>query len=205
MIGFSAVLAGTPSSASGMRLGHGFVGQLQRHRWRQRAYTPSFATILARTRLVGSARKKSLGRNRRRFYERQAEAPARPPSRRLSMFGRKTMTRRRFSAAPLPIQRCPSDIGVVVHENAARAGHPVDYASCWRPFVCATASGAPMPIRAHWPWMGATLFGMPHTARRRLGCARPSHPRLGSLPVQRSRAGRPTSPRSTVGCVRAAK
>ena len=35
------------------------------------------------------------------------------------------------------------------------------------------------------------VFGKPHTARRWLGCALPSHPRLGSLPVHQSRAGRP--------------
>ena len=39
------------------------------------------------------------------------------------------------------------------------------------------------------------MFGIPHTARRRLGCARPSHPRLGSLPVNQSLAGRPLDTR----------
>ena len=51
--------------------------------------------------------------------------------------------------------------------------------------------GRPMTGGRVRPLTGAThVFGIPHTPRRRLGCARPSHPRLGSLPDQRSHAGR---------------
>lgn len=40
-----------------------------------------------------------------------------------------------------------------------------------------------MPNRAFRPWMGATpVFGMPQTARRRLGCAQQSHPSPGVAP-----------------------
>ena len=52
--------------------------------------------------------------------------------------------------------------------------------------------GRPMAVGRVRPLTGAThVFGMPHTARARLGCARPSHPPVGSLPVQQSHAGRP--------------
>ena len=47
------------------------------------------------------------------------------------------------------------------------------------------------------PLTGAThVFGMPHTARGRLGCARPSRPPVGSLPDQQSHAGRPQARRN---------
>ncbi len=52
---------------------------------------------------------------------------------------RKAMIRRRFSTRPMPIERCPGDIGVVVHENRAQAGHHVHSASCWRHCGCTTA------------------------------------------------------------------
>ena len=51
--------------------------------------------------------------------------------------------------------------------------------------------GRPVTIRRLRPLAGAThVFGMPHTARGRLGCAWPSHPPVGSLPNQQSLAGR---------------
>ena len=96
----------------------------------------------------------------------------------------------------MPIRRCTCDIKVDVHEKRIPDVHGPDSASCWRPCVCGAVAGAGVTNGRLRPWTGATpVFGMPHTARRRLGCARQSHPRLGSLPVQQSLAGRPSSPR----------
>ena len=62
------------------------------------------------------------------------------------------------------------------------------------PFVV-QPPGRPMTGGRLRPLTGATHpFGVPGTARRRLGCARPSQPRPGSLPDQQSLAGRPSKP-----------
>ncbi len=84
---------------------------------------------------------------------------------------------------PLPIQRCPAYIRIDVHENRTRTGHTADSASRWRRCVCGVATGAAVTRGRWWPLPGATpVFGMPHTARRRLGCALPSHPSPGVAP-----------------------
>ena len=60
-------------------------------------------------------------------------------------------------------------------------------------FIAFAASAPWRPWRAGaWAVDGSDPpFGVPGTARRRSGCARPSQPRLGSLPVHQSHAGRP--------------
>lgn len=93
-----------------------------------------------------------------------------------------------------------------MHGFRHSAGHPAGSACRWPPCSCATAAGSPVPNRAFRPWLGAThVFGLPHTPRRRLGCARPSHPCLGSLPVKQSLAGRPSNPGSGASAVRTAE
>ena len=71
---------------------------------------------------------------------------------------------------PMPIQRCPSDIGVDVHERWRSRVHNADSTYCWCAYGCTTAGGAPMPIRAPRPWTGATrVFRCPVRASRRVG------------------------------------
>ncbi len=85
-------------------------------------------------------------------------------------------------------RRCRST-GVRLKSGSLCKGMPLGRAARvgsvrhWTDWGCATARGSPMPIWVSGPWTGATHpFGVPGTARRRLGCALPSHPRLGSLP-----------------------
>ena len=81
------------------------------------------------------------------------------------MFERKAMIRRRFSTLPMPIHECPWHFGGGRTQNRACDGHAADSACRWSACGCATASGAPMPIRAPWTWMGGTPhLGMPRSA-----------------------------------------
>jgi len=103
------------------------------------------------------------------------------------------LSRRRDLAAhgwkPLPIRSVTVTSGSLCTRHALGCDTPTN------PQVAGVVAVAPRPqgrsvaggrLR---PLPGATpVFGMPHTPRLRLGCARPSHPRLGSLPGQRSRA-----------------
>ena len=112
----------------------------------------------------------------------------RPPSWGLPAFEREAMIRRRFSTLPLPIQRCPAYIRVDVHENRARTGHTAHSATCWRSCACTAYAGAAVARGRLRSLPGATpVFGMPHTARRRLGCALQSPPSRGG----RSRSSNP--------------
>lgn len=76
-------------------------------------------------------------------------------------------------------------LGVAGQEIAVRPDNGLGRTSRWRACGCATASGAPMPIRAPWTWLGETShFGLPQSAPERL---RPDSPILpaaaGSLPA----------------------
>ena len=90
-----------------------------------------------------------------------------------------------FSTLPVPIHECPWHFGGGRTRNRARDGHAADSACRWRAFGCATASGAPMPIRAPWTWMGATPhLGMPRSASGRMAMCIPIVPSAaGSLPA----------------------
>ncbi len=68
------------------------------------------------------------------------------------------------------------------------------------------------PMRGYSPalntvdkWWGVPLFRCPVRASRRVGMCTSRTPSPGVAPVHQSRAGRPSSPRSAVGCVRAPK
>ena len=70
------------------------------------------------------------------------------------MFEREAMIRRRFSTFPVPIRACPVHFGGGRTRNRGLAGHVPGRTSRWRCCSCATTGGAPMPIRAPWPWLG---------------------------------------------------
>ena len=100
-----------------------------------------------------------------------------------------------FSTLPVPIHECPWHFGGGRTRNRARDGHAADSACRWRAFGCATASGAPMPIRAPWTWMGATPhLGMPRSASGRMEPDSPILPSAaGSLPAS-SPSGKSVGP-----------
>ena len=73
-------------------------------------------------------------------------------------------------------------LGVAGHEIAVRPDNAPGTTSRWRACRCATASGAPMPIRAPWTWLGETPhFGIPQSAPGRMGPDSPSSPPLRGL------------------------
>ena len=84
----------------------------------------------------------------------------------------------------MPIQSCPAHFGGGRTRNHRSVGHGPGRPSRWPAFGCATASGAPMPIRTPWTWMGETpLSAMPQSAPRRMGPDSPILPAAtGSLP-----------------------
>ena len=85
----------------------------------------------------------------------------------------------------VPIHECPWHFGGGRTRNRACDGHAADSACRWRACGCATASEAPMPIRAPRPWLGATPhLGMPRSASGRMEPDSPILPSAaGSLPA----------------------
>ena len=90
---------------------------------------------------------------------------------------------------------CTSTSGCMCTES------PCPCARKGAPHVVARVAVAPRPherrCRSRVRGRGGSdpTLRVPGTARRRSGCARPSRPPVGSLPVHRSRAGRPTAGR----------
>ena len=83
------------------------------------------------------------------------------------------------------IPACPVHFGGRRTGNRRSAGHGPGRRCLWRAYGCATADGAPMPIRAPRTWLGVTpVIGIPRSASGRM---EPDSPILsaaaGSLPA----------------------
>ncbi len=89
------------------------------------------------------------------------------------------------SALPVAIPACPVHFGGGRTRNRRSAGHGLGRPCRLRAYGCATASGAPMPIRAPWTWMGVTpVLGIPRPASGRMEPDIPILPAAaGSLPA----------------------
>ena len=164
--------------------------------WGRRPLSPSRCGVMPERRTARRHRPRIGGRVRHRVV---AEAKAYPDGVSTSnvlpavafepAVGGTRLDRRTRVLVATPV--CPAHFGGRRTRNGRSAGHGTVRASRWRACGCATASGAPTPVRAPWTWLGATPhLGVPRLAPGRMGPDSPIPPPLRGCSQPTVRPGR---------------